>query len=290
MSSWRSEALSQGGIVQFHQLAEHGVTRRHRQALIERGELVRLARGIYGLPDPPDPWLQGLRATMAAAGPDAVIWRRSAARWWGLDGLDRSDAIEVAVGAGGRRGDPRVSRVDRDLEVIRARGLPITTIGQTVLDLGPVVGPDLVERALEDGLRRGAVDVAGLGRLAEAAPRASKVLRAVLARRPLGAPPTESDAETLFVQLVRRGGLPEPVRQLPVLVRGRPARLDFAWPGPALAAEVDGARYHGDDALGRDLRRQNALVLAGWHILRFTWLDVARYPYQVVDVLRDYLS
>lgn len=288
--NWRLTAQSQGGIIQFHQLVELGVTRRRRQALIDRRELVRLGRGIYGLPDPADPWLQRLRAAMVAAGPGAVIWRRSAARWWGLDGLDETDIVEVAVGSGGRRGDPRVTRVRRELQVTRDRGLAITTIGQTLLDVGPVVGPDLVERGMEDGLRRRAVDLAGLAQLAERAPRAGEVLRAVLGRRPVGAPPTESDAETLFVQLVRRGGLPDPLRQLPVVVRGRLARLDFAWPVATLAAEVDGARFHGDDALGRDLRRQNALVLAGWHILRFTWLDVARYQDQVLDVLGDFLA
>lgn len=289
--TWEILARSQGGVIQFHQLRALGVRGRRLAGLLACGEIVRLGRGVYGLPDPGDPWLQRLCALQARAGPGAAVWRRSAARLWSLDGLDRSPVVEVAAGPHGRRGDPSVSRLRRRLELTEAGGLAITTIPQTLLDLGTVVGPDLVERALEDGLRRGAVDLASLRTLAQRSPRpAAGVLKAVLARRPAGAPPTESDAETLFLQLVRRGGLPEPLRQFPVVVRGRRVRLDFAWPGPMRAAEVDGARFHGDDALGRDLRRQNALMLDGWRLLRFTWLDVARYGDQVIDTLWDWFA
>ena len=285
--SWEQHARSHGGIIQFQQLRDLGVAGRRLSRVLATGQLVRLGPGVYGLPHPADPWLQQLRATQVQAGPGAVIWRRSASRLWGLDGLDRSEAIEVAVGPGGRRGDPRVSRLRRKLEVTVERGLAVTTVGRTLLDLGPAVGPDVLEWALEDGLRRQAVDLTFLRRLAAQNPRCGGVLRAVLARRPAGAPPTESEAETRFVQLVRRAGLPDPARQFPVIARGRPARLDFAWPRRALAAEVDGARFHGDDALGRDLRRQNSLILAGWCILRFTWWDVSRYGDQVIETLWD---
>lgn len=287
---WEFLAARQGGVIRLHQLDRAGVSRRQRERLVSQRALVRVAPGVYSLPVPADPWRREVCTTLACAGPAAVVWRRSAARLWRLDGLDTETTIEVAVGPGGRRRDPRVSRVGRPLEVVQEQGLAVTSIAQTLLDLGTVVGPDLVERALEDGLRRGSVNLADLYRLAEAAPRASGVLRSVLARRPAGAPPTESDAETLFVQLVRRGGLPEPIRQLSMVVRGRLVRLDFAWPTWRVVAEVDGVRFHGPDAFGRDLRRQNALVLDGWHVFRFTWEDVARYPDQVIETLWDWFS
>lgn len=288
--TWEYLAAEQGGIIRFHQLVQAGVSRRQRERLLACGLLVRLSPGVYCVPAPGDPWLRELRVTLAQAGPAAVVWRRSAARLWRLDGLDTNTTVEVAVGAGGRRGDPRVARVGRALDVVNESGFAVTSIAQTLVDLGPVVGPDLVERALEDGLRRGTVTLADLRRLAAVAPGASRVLRSVLARRPAGSPATESDAETLFVQLVRRGGLPEPLRQFTMVVRGRLVRLDFAWPTPRLAAEVDGVRFHGPETFGRDLRRQNAIILGGWQVLRFTWEDVARYPDQVIETLWDGLS
>jgi hypothetical protein len=54
-----------------------------------------------------------------------------------------------------------------------------------------------------------------------------------------------------------------------------------------LAVEVDGAETHTTaDALGRDLRRQNRIVL-GWLMQRYTWEDVALYPDQVIEIIRD---
>lgn len=40
-------------------------------------------------------------------------------------------------------------------------------------------------------------------------------LRLVLDRRPTDAPPTESELETRFLQVLRAAGIPEPVRQHP---------------------------------------------------------------------------
>jgi very-short-patch-repair endonuclease len=115
-----------------------------------------------------------------------------------------------------------------------------------------------------------------------------------LALRPADLRPTESDAETLFVQLAREVGLPEPQRQFAVPTTEGVFRLDFAWPTRRLAVEIDGAATHASAvALGRDLRRQNRVLLslgsAGWMLLRFTWDDLTspRYVGRVAGVLRE---
>jgi very-short-patch-repair endonuclease len=99
-----------------------------------------------------------------------------------------------------------------------------------------------------------------------------------MAGRPADTPPTESDAETLFVQIARAIGLPPPRRQFRILIAGREYRIDFAWPELRLAVEIDGSSVHGPRQLGSDLRRQNHIVLDGWMILRFTWVMVAKEP------------
>jgi very-short-patch-repair endonuclease len=294
LESWELATWGQGGVIQFHQLLAAGVTRARIPQLVGAGRLIRLARGTYRLPMV-DPWLGELRATILLAGSDAVAWRRTAAAWWSLDGVDRSRDIEIAVGVGGRRSDPRITRTRRrgSMEVTVERGLSVTAVGQTRADLGEVCGADVVERALEDALRRRLVDLGSLGTQVAGSSRGSSgvpVLPEVLGRRPPGAPPTESDAETLFLQLVRRAGIPEPIRQLPLVVDGRPIRLDFGWPACLLAVEIDGAATHSGDALGPDLRRQNGVFLGGWSMLRFTWEDVARYPEYVLRTLRAWWS
>ncbi len=88
--------------------------------------------------------------------------------------------------------------------------------------------------------------------------------------------------------------MPEPLRQFSVPTSEGAFRLDFAWPLRRVAVEIDGAAAHASrEALSRDLRRQNRLLLsmvpAGWAFLRFTWDDLVdpRFAGQVVDKLRE---
>ena len=51
-----------------------------------------------------------------------------------------------------------------------------------------------------------------------------------------------------------------------------------------MVIEIDGWAWHSDAARFRaDRRRQNALVAAGWTVLRFTWQDVIGRPRQMVE-------
>ena len=91
--------------------------------------------------------------------------------------------------------------------------------------------------------------------------------------------------------------LPGRVRPVPVHlhrqhpVGGTPYRLDYAWPDRLLAVEVDGYGPHSSrEAFQSDRARQNALVLAGWTVLRFTWADVRDRPAAVAAVLRRALG
>jgi very-short-patch-repair endonuclease len=83
-----------------------------------------------------------------------------------------------------------------------------------------------------------------------------------------------------------RGGA-DPVRQYRLILGGHAYRVDSAWPGPRLAVEIDGAAVHGAGQLSSDLRRQNAIVMDGWVILRFTWqMVVARRDLVTPALLR----
>jgi hypothetical protein len=63
--------------------------------------------------------------------------------------------------------------------------------------------------------------------------------------------------------------------------------IDDAFGARRLAVEVDGWAWHSDvDRFAQDRRRQNALVLAGWTVLRFTWHDLMSRPQAVVAEIR----
>jgi very-short-patch-repair endonuclease len=63
-------------------------------------------------------------------------------------------------------------------------------------------------------------------------------------------------------------------------------RPDLSDAALRIALEADSFTWHGSrDALKRDCRRYNLLVLGGWRVLRFTWEDVMLAPDQVRTTL-----
>jgi very-short-patch-repair endonuclease len=96
-----------------------------------------------------------------------------------------------------------------------------------------------------------------------------------------------SEAERLLITVLRDAG----VTGWRVGYRVDRYELDFAFPGERLAIEVDGWAWHSDvERFRHDRRRQNALVLAGWTVLRFTWHDLTQRPETVVFQVRTALA
>lgn len=115
----------------------------------------------------------------------------------------------------------------------------------------------------------------GWSRLMASRVAGTRRIREVLARRPDGAPATESLLETLFIQLAREvDGLPEPTRQHEVYDRhgNLIARVDICWPDIGLFIELDGQQHQGQPVY--DARRETAVVaVTGWLPGRFTWRE-----------------
>ena len=177
------------------------------------------------------------------------------------------------------------------VDVASSRGIPITTPAKTLLDLGAVLSIDDVESALEAALRQGTVSLTRLQNQLERyggpGHRGSASLRALLEDRSRGYIPSESELEVRFFRLLRRAGLPLPVRQTVIKHEGRfIARVDFAYPERGLVIEVHGWRYHGaKNRWEHDLERGNELTLTGLRTLEYSWRDVTRRPGYVVEGL-----
>jgi very-short-patch-repair endonuclease len=268
-------------------MSEAGITRR-----VAAGVLIRTSLGVYVLAGWPQTWEQDLWVALSRAGDSAVVSHRAAAALWGLDGVDPRLVEITASRRCGLRGPLIHHRDDLPASALTSvSGFPITALPQTLVDLAAVDRPDIVERAAECASRKNLATWPELTEWANSVRVKGRAgpstLLDVLARRPTGAPATESDAETIFLQVSRRTGIGEPMRQLKLTIGGQVVRIDFAWPSRCLAVEIDGASTHATvEALGRDLRRQNKIVF-GWLVLRFTWEDITRYPDQVVEILRD---
>ena len=82
--------------------------------------------------------------------------------------------------------------------------------------------------------------------------------------------PSQSHLEMTFLESFARAGLPEPLRQHPVVLpSGETVHLDIAWPKIKLAVEPGSAWFHGGDAgQARDHDRDLACAEVGWSVIR----------------------
>jgi very-short-patch-repair endonuclease len=68
-------------------------------------------------------------------------------------------------------------------------------------------------------------------------------------------------------------------------------KVDVAFPAAKVAIETDGWAFHSDqEDFQQDRERQNNIMLAGWQVLRFTWLDLVEYPQRVIAIIRSATS
>jgi very-short-patch-repair endonuclease len=92
-----------------------------------------------------------------------------------------------------------------------------------------------------------------------------------------------SEAERLLVKLLRDNGMTGWKANYPL----GGYKIDVAFPKQWVAIEVDGWAFHSDpEAFAIDRKRQNAIALLGWQVLRFTWLDLTEYPQRVIAEIR----
>jgi very-short-patch-repair endonuclease len=102
----------------------------------------------------------------------------------------------------------------------------------------------------------------------------------------------ETRLERLFLQLVRRAGLPRPVTQRVIRADGRHvARVDFLFEAPRVVVEVTGRVGHSSPAdRARDAQRRNELIDLGFRVYEYTWHDVRSRGPHVIATLRARLG
>ncbi len=100
-----------------------------------------------------------------------------------------------------------------------------------------------------------------------------------------------SPFEVRVRRLLISSGLPEPVLQHPVACDGMTLLLDLAWPGPLVAVECDGFRFHRTpEQLEWDDRRRTELGRRGWLVHHVTWRQYRRDPDELVAQVRRSLE
>jgi very-short-patch-repair endonuclease len=68
-------------------------------------------------------------------------------------------------------------------------------------------------------------------------------------------------------------------------------RIDLAFPAARMAIEVDGWAWHVDaERFRADRRKGNAIIRAGWDLLRYTWHELDGSPADVIAEIRETLA
>jgi hypothetical protein len=224
------------------------------------------------------------RAAALLMPPEAAIGGRSAAAWFGAPFSSLVDPVLVVVPRGCHWTGPRGVQVHRtDLRPddvwTSDEGVRLTTVRRTAWDIA-TTDPVTTAVALIDGMLR------------DARPNEGELTEAVLAlefatRRgqwgsrkaqfvlPLVDGRAMSPPESRVRVACHLAGLPHPVPQLEVYEHGVfLGQVDLAWPEAKLVVEYEGA-YHFDELqIARDDARYEALVAAGWRVIRLSSIDL----------------
>ena len=238
---------------------------------MRKGSLLREYPGVYRVGHRAPSTEATYLAAVLACGPGAGLSGR-AAGW--LERLVKGLPPPPEVTSPKQRHIPGLStRCCRSLgsqDIITYRGIPVTTVPRTLLDLAATLSEEELARACHEA-----------GVLHSTTP---KHVAAVLARRPnaKGAaklrrvlyghiPVTLSQLEKRFLDLLRDNRLPLPITNKLASER----RVDCRWPEHRLTVELDSYRYHSSRfSWEQDRSREREARGRGDEFRRFTYADV----------------
>lgn len=247
---------------------------------VAQGFVVRHRRGTYALPDVE-------AARLAATRLLGVVSHSSAALMYGLDLLSEPDCVHVTLPSNAmRRWVPDGVRLHYASLSPDERRAGLTSIRRTIVDCARTLPLPEALAVTDSALRRSvATRAALLNELDQTRGRGVVRARCVLTRAdPRAATVFESALRSITLDL----GLTCLVPQLPVHTASVRARVDLGDPVRRIAIEAESFEFHGRRAqLTRDCARTNALGLAGWLVLRFSWEQVVFDPQYVAGVVLE---
>lgn len=274
------------GVITLAQAQRVGLGRDDVHYRVRTGQWRQCARGVFFAADRQFSDNARIRVGVWGYGDDAVATGLSAA-WWHRLTQYAPDTVEVTVPRHRRlvrQPGTRLRRRDLDpAEVVERDKLRVTSIPLTVVEAVARRGGGA--KLMDSALQRH-VDLPALWRahLNNKGRHGSPAARALLRAAEDG---TRSAAERLLAKLLREAG----ITGWKANYRVCGYQVDYGFPHIKLALETDGWAFHSDvEDFHRDRVRQNALILAGWTVLRFTWLDLTEYPDRVIAQIEHALA
>jgi hypothetical protein len=280
-------ALRAHGVVSRAELLAAGVTVQEITERIRKGVLIPVYRGVYRVGHTARSVEADYMAAVKAAGTDALLSGLAAAHLWRLT---KGESPPPEITASREKRIPgivthhcrQLSHVDRT----RWRGIPITRVPRTIVDIAARLDEDELARVCHEAV----VKYGTTPRRIEAvlnrkpnAPGARKLRRVIHGDVRV----TLSRLESRFLERLREEGLPLPVTNRPA--GGR--YVDCRWPDYSLTVELDSYRFHNSrHSWKRDRQREREAYARGDDFRRYTWDDVFEEPRQMLTELRKLLS
>lgn len=255
------------------QLRGLGLSKDAVRRRVQSKRLQRLYTGVYAVGHDALTLDSRRLAAVMACGPQALLSHRAAGELQRL--LPSSPQFDVTVLHGGR-GKPGIvvhrSRLIHSDDRSAVRGIPVTSVARTLVDLADVLREDRLAKAVHAAEVQRVFDLtrieAVLARLGgrKGGPRLRRVLAAYQPDPHL----LRSEAERRFKRLCEQHSLPMP--QFNFNLAGY--EVDVYWPEARLVVEIDGAAtHHTRRAFYEDRARDRRLAALGIRVVRVTWLD-----------------
>lgn len=272
------------GVVTRRELLDAGVTSDEIRQRLKNGSLLPQYRGVYRVGHTAPSLEATYLAAVRACGADAALSGKAAAF---LYKLIRGPEPRPEVTTRSQKRVPGVTtRRSRTVEMVTYRGIPVTTVARTLVELASTLSlDDLVRACHEAGVKYRTTP----GQVEDVLARRPKTKGAAKLRKILRGDThvSLSQLERRFLDLLRgeRLVLPETNR----VVDGR--RVDCRWPEQRLTVEIDGYRYHHSrHAWEQDRRREREARARGDDFRRYTYGDVFESPGAMLAELRAVIS
>jgi very-short-patch-repair endonuclease len=279
-------ASSQHGVVTRCQLLNAGISVDEIRGRVRKKALIRAHPGVYRVGHRAPSLEAHYLAAVLTCGEGAVLSGRAAAHLWGLL-KGAAPRPEVAAPKQRRvRGvkTRRASELERD--ATQCRGIPITSIPRTLVDLASLLSLDALARACHEAGVKYRTTPRHVDNVLATRPNAAGAnkLRKVLHGE---APVVLSKLERRFLELLSEAGLPLPETNRQV--DGR--RVDCRWPAHRLTVELDSYRYHNSrHSWELDHRRRREARARGDEFRRFAYGDVFDSPPVVLSEVSELLG
>ncbi|KXO98984.1 DUF559 domain-containing protein [Tsukamurella pseudospumae] len=279
---WRDAALlfaAQDGVATRRELHAAGVSDSMIAVRVDLDEVVRIAPGLFRTKHHPFTDRTAIRVAGLLSG--GVADRETALFWHGMtDESPSTIGVTVPVARRLRATHGYAIRTRRRAldraDVVDVDGVAVTSKALSVLEMADA---KVMDRALQQG------DVT-LEELSEALERNAhaKGISAARAIFDIASGDTESEAERIFLALLHLHGITGWTMQLTF----RGWRVDIAFPDIRLAVEINGWAFHRSRARWQsDQDKANALTVAGWSVLNFSWHHLTDDPEGVITTLAE---